>query len=139
MEIRVNRDVENIGKRIEQGKTAKKNSANLSAWEQYLQKRKDQQREKKLQRKMASGNADVDGTTGALDADELEKLLPSRKKLKVLSGQSEEADKVTSDPRLQALLENPDFAVDTTHPSFDKKSAVLRGVIAEKSRRKKNK
>ena len=51
MEMKVNTNVENIGRRIEQGKSAKKKAGNLSAWEEYLQKRKDQKREKKLQRK----------------------------------------------------------------------------------------
>ena len=137
MEMKVNRNVENIGKKIEQGKSSSKSLKNLSAWEQYLEKRKEEKRQKTMMRKM-SGKRDVDGTSGALDAEELEKLLPSKKAKTEKSGdKTEDAEKITQDPRLQAIFQNPDFAVDTTHPAFDKKSQVMRQVLAEKSKRRR--
>ena len=137
MEMKVNRNVENIGKKIEQGKGSAKSAKSLSAWEQYLEKRKEEKRQKTMMRKM-SGKRDVDGTSGALDAEELEKLLPSKKaRTDKTTDRSEDADKITQDPRLQAIFQNPDFAVDTTHPAFDKKSQVMRQVLAEKSKRRR--
>jgi hypothetical protein len=129
MEMHVNKDIEALGRKIASGDAKEKKD--MSTWQTYLEKRKEQRKDKKQQRKLDRSEK-VEERQHFLKGEELTPFVATKRKLPEQAVVS-----VTQDARLKKLFENPDFAIDTTVPHFDKKSKVLKEVLEEKAKRSK--
>eukprot|EP00397_Hematodinium_sp_SG-2012_P028572 GEMP01030094.1.p1 GENE.GEMP01030094.1~~GEMP01030094.1.p1 ORF type:complete len:530 (+),score=172.81 GEMP01030094.1:163-1752(+) len=124
-----------------------------STWEAYLERRKEKKRERKRKAKQLGTDATLQGEEevpeDAAGTAELELLMHqdgldrdfNLKKKKRKRDGVEEPDATgfkenLADDRLQKMFEDPDFALDPTHPAF-KKSKTMDKFLEKTRQRKK--
>ena len=127
MEMSFSRAVESVGKSVTKrlAETGQATKSELSQWEQYLEKKKEAKKAKKLERRQQ------------IEAQKMERIAAARANSKAAKRLAEEdeghssdhdeavdAATIASDSRLEKLFSDPKFAVDPTHPSFKKSSIV---------------
>jgi hypothetical protein len=134
MEMSFSRAVESIGKDVSKrlAETGSANQSDLSQWEQYLEKRKDAKKSKKMERRQQIESQKIERQAAAKANTSAARKLREEEGNKSSDDEQEvDAAALAQDSRLNKLFNDPRFAVDPTHPSFNKNSVV------NKIRRKK--
>jgi hypothetical protein len=131
MEMRFSREIEMVGKNVAKRLVDNEENEDKTVWEKYLDKRKEAKKTKRAERRVKIEKQKQERLEAARAA-----ISSSNKSRKEEQNSSDEDDEhvaanggddlntLAQDSRLEKLFKDPQFAVDPTHPRYQKSSLV---------------